>query len=130
MVRKKYIILFETEDSGKIFGKFTHYEDAKNAFHLIAEDILSKLPSSDKLFFKLYGIFEMPIFDFDYELYKVSSHLNKISEYELIFSLGEFALYLIELENEFEPQKIKRNQNNFFFSKSKFFAGNIELLMN
>lgn len=130
MVRKKYIILFETENNGKIFGKFSDYEEAKNTFHLIAEDILSKLSDADKLFFKLYGIFEMPLFDLEYELYKITSHKNKISEYELIFSLNEFALYLIKNENDFNPQKIKRTQNNYFFSKSKFLEGNIEILMN
>lgn len=129
-----YIILYETGTTGFYLGFDTDFISAKKRFDEISADLLKQIQQNkskyfDK-FFEMYGVFNIGKFCNQYDCYKITTHNNQIINYELIYKMKEFSLYLVETEEKFKSRNIKRLQNYFYSGDSQFIEGTLEIILN
>ena len=128
-----YALLYETGTTGYYLGCDQFFDKAESRFLEMADKLMihfAKENRNTELFFEMFGVFECSLFSLEYEVYKISTHKNQIVSPKLIFQLADFCLYVIELENSFAPNLLKRNQNHFYYAKSNHIEGSLELIMN
>ncbi|GEM_PF-4752926 len=128
-----YTLLYETGTTGYYLGYDQFFDKAESRFMEMADELIKHFAKEHKnieLFFEMFGVFECSLFSIEFEVYKISTHKNQIVNPKLIFQLPNFCLYVIEIKDPFVPHLIKRNQNYFYYAKSKHIEGALELIMN
>lgn len=128
-----FTILFETNNNGFYLGADATLSDAKVRFNVISNDIIEQFnlgKVTESNYFEMYGVFNLAEFANEYQCYKISNHKNQLIDFKLIFEMVDFSLYVVKIENKFDPANLKRNQNYFHYINSKYMAGSIELFLN
>ena len=129
-----FAILYETGSYGFYLGFDENLESVQNRFSKITDDLLKKIRNGNiahtENYFEMYGVFNVAKYCTDYQCYKISSHKNQLRDYELIFPMADFSLYIIKIREKFNPCNIRRNQNYFFYTINNHIDGTIELIIN
>ena len=127
-----YSILYETGTSGCFLGQFEKYSDADLLFDKIVKDLSQTIDKQNiqDSFFEMYAVFQIPALCMEYERYIIADHKNQILKPEMIWSTPDFCLYIVKTNDDFNVNKLNRAENYFFHEKSKYFEGQINLIMN
>ena len=127
-----YSVLYETGTSGCFLGQFEKYSDADLLFDKIVKDLSQtiKNQSVQESFFEMYAVFQIPALCMDYDRYKIANHKNQILKPKMMWNTPDYCLYIVKTCNGFNVNKLKRAQNHFFHEESKYFEGQINLIMN
>lgn len=127
-----YRILYETGTIGCTLGNFDTYKEADLLFNKVIADLLkpSATSTKDYSYFEMYSVFHIPTICPEYERYTIGTHKNQITKPTMIWSTPAFCLYIIKTEDEFNVNALLRTQNHFYFEKSKYLEGTINLILN
>lgn len=130
-----YYVLYETDKLGCYKG----YESYESALKFITEVIANELRNLDDHIFLYPDIFlksdyadltsTSPYFANAIE-YSISHYENCIVEYKYIHTSLFYVFYVIESENNFHPNNLRRENNTCFCLKSIHFPKIIKLIMN
>lgn len=128
----EYAVLYETSDTGCFLGKFRNYSEADLLFDKIVKDLSQTIKNQNikDNFFKMYAAFQLPALCTECDRYKIAHHRNQILRPIMIWNTPDFCLYIVKTSNSFNINKLKRAQNHFFHGESKYFEGQINLIMN
>ena len=128
----EYAVLYETGDTGCFLGKFSNYHEADLLFDKIVKDLSQTIQNQNiqDTFFEMYAVFQIPALCMDYDRYKIANHKNQILKPKMIWSTPDYCLYIVKTSDNFNVNKLNRAQNHFFHEESKYFEGQINLIMN